>query len=66
MNDLYTTVFKKGFLISLLTFIMLLFTGCEVFEGIFKLGFWAAILLVVIIVAIIIFIVIKVKKKKKG
>jgi hypothetical protein len=49
-----------------MTFIMLLFTGCEIFEGIFKLGFWAAIILVVIVIAIIVFIIVKIKQKRKG
>jgi hypothetical protein len=37
-------------------------TGCELVEGIFKAGFWTAIILVVIVVGIIIWLIGKARK----
>lgn len=49
--------------ISLLSFILLLLTSCELAEGIFKLGFNTAIFLVLIVVIVIIWLVVKARKR---
>ena len=48
---------KNSHLLSLAALIMMLFTSCEVVEGIFKVGFWAGIIVVVLIIAIIIWLI---------
>jgi|GEM_PF-4641358 len=45
--------------------ITILFSGCTVVEGIFKAGFWSALLLVAVVVIGVIFVLAKVFKKKQ-
>lgn len=41
----------------LLVGIMITFSSCEVVQGIFKAGFWSAIILIVVVVALILWLV---------
>lgn len=40
-------------IIALLVALMPVLSGCDLIEGIFKIGFWAGIILVVIVIAVI-------------
>ena len=44
-------------ILALLTSFMVGLTGCEVVEGIFKAGFWSAIIIVVLIVALVFWLI---------
>jgi hypothetical protein len=44
-------------------FLMVLFSGCEVIEGIFKAGFWTGFLLVIVIIVLFGVIISRIKKK---
>ena len=48
---------KLNLLYSGLILFLLSLTSCEVVEGIFKVGFWAGIIVVVLIIVIIIWLV---------
>lgn len=48
----------------LLALVATFFTGCEVVEGIFKAGFWSAIILIVAIVGLVIFLFSRMSGKK--
>lgn len=47
---------KKVTLYSTLFLLITSLSSCELVEGIFKAGFWSAIILIIVVVAIIIFI----------
>jgi len=49
-------------LLAVLSVIVFSASSCQVVEGIFKAGFWSAIILIVIIVAVIMWIIGKSRK----
>ena len=54
----------KKIVFPALLFVMLLFSGCSVIEGIFKAGVWIGILASAVIVGVIIYIVMKVAGRR--
>jgi hypothetical protein len=56
---------KKLNLPVLATLLVILFTAssCDAIEGIFKAGFWSAIILIVLIIAVVLWIMGKTRKK---
>jgi cytosine/uracil/thiamine/allantoin permease len=51
---------KKHIPLALIALLATTLTSCELVEGIFKAGFWSAIIVVVIVLALIIWILSKV------
>ncbi|MFA6275693.1 MAG: hypothetical protein WC622_03030 [Pedobacter sp.] len=51
---------KKYAPLALIALLATTLTSCELVEGIFKAGFWSAIIVVVIVLALIIWIISKV------
>jgi cytosine/uracil/thiamine/allantoin permease len=51
---------KKYIPLALIALLATTLTSCELVEGIFKAGFWSAIIVVVIVLALIIWILSKV------
>ncbi|TDQ07656.1 hypothetical protein [Pedobacter metabolipauper] len=51
---------KRYFPLAIIAFLSTTLASCELVEGIFKAGFWTAIVVVVVVVALIIWLVSKV------
>ncbi|WP_298732868.1 phosphatidate cytidylyltransferase [uncultured Chitinophaga sp.] len=47
---------------SMLAFVMMALTGCEIIGGIFKAGVWTGILVVVLVVGLIIWLISKARR----
>lgn len=52
---------NKNLVLALLITLTLTFTGCEVVEGIFNVGFWVGVIVVVVIVLIILWLLKKIR-----
>lgn len=53
---------NKFYVICAMLLSMFLFSGCEIIGGIFKVGFWAGIILFAVIIIIIVAVVKKIRK----
>lgn len=51
---------KRFNLLSLLVFMTMFMTSCEVIGGIFKAGVWSGIIMVVVVVALVIWLLAKI------
>ncbi|WP_165929552.1 MULTISPECIES: hypothetical protein [Chitinophagaceae] len=55
---------KNGFsLITAMLVLMVTLSSCEVIGGIFKAGFWTAIVLIVLVIVIIVWILNRVRRR---